>query len=86
MEVACLPEVFVGVNTIFTSTAIKGMLVRAGDSIDLAALQASAADRRADVPPGGVMSEKLPALSRKSGGVPLATSQRLLPFKRNCTR
>jgi hypothetical protein len=37
-EVTCLLEVFAGVNENFISATIEGMLVIAGDSIDLAAL------------------------------------------------
>jgi hypothetical protein len=49
VEVACLPEVFAGVNENFVSAVIEGMLMMARDSVDLAALQASAADSGADV-------------------------------------
>jgi hypothetical protein len=50
-EVACLPEVFASVNENFVSAAIEGVLMMPGDSVDLAALQASAADSGADVLP-----------------------------------
>jgi hypothetical protein len=51
-EVTCLPEVFAGVNENFISTAVEGVLVMAGGSVDLAAMQASTADSGVDVLPG----------------------------------
>jgi hypothetical protein len=45
--------VFADVNENFISVTIESVLVMAGDSIDLAALQASAADSGADIVPGG---------------------------------
>jgi hypothetical protein len=80
-ELACLPKVFAGVNDNFISLAIEGLLMMAGDFIDLVALQASATNSGVDVlPGGGEMSRKSPTLSHESGGVPSATSQHLLPF------
>jgi hypothetical protein len=79
-EVSCLPEVFVDVNEIFVFATIEGMLVIAGDSVDLATLQASIGDTGAYILLGSGMSRKLPTLSRDAGGIPSATSLRLLPF------
>lgn len=52
-EVACLPEVFACINESFSSAAIEGLFVMAGDSVDLATLQATAANSGADVILGG---------------------------------
>jgi hypothetical protein len=53
VEVAFLPEVFVGVNENFISVMIEGVLVMADDSVDLAVLQASAVNSGVNVFPGG---------------------------------
>jgi hypothetical protein len=79
-EVSCLPEVFAGVNKNFVFATIEGMFVIAGDSVDLATLQAFIDDSGAYILPGSGMSGKLPTLSRDAGGIPLATSLSLLPF------
>jgi hypothetical protein len=52
-EVACLPERCLPMSTRILSQSRSRVLVMAGDSIDLAALQASAADSGADIVPGG---------------------------------
>jgi hypothetical protein len=51
MEVGCLLEVFAGVNENIISATIKDVVVMAGDSMDLATLQASTSNRRVDVLP-----------------------------------
>jgi hypothetical protein len=50
-EVTSLLEVFVDVNENFVSATVEGTLVMDGGSVDLAALQASAADSGADIFP-----------------------------------
>jgi hypothetical protein len=50
-EVTGLPKVFAGINENFASIMIKGTLVMIGGSVDLATLQASAADSGADILP-----------------------------------
>jgi hypothetical protein len=50
-EVTGLLEMFAGMNEIFVSATVEGTLVMAGCSVDLAALQASAADSGADILP-----------------------------------
>jgi hypothetical protein len=51
-EVACLPEVFTSVNENFILVVIEGVVVMAGDSVDLAALRDSTTNSGADVLPG----------------------------------
>jgi hypothetical protein len=53
VEVAFLPEVFVGVNENFISVVIEGVLMMVGDSVDLAMLQASTTDSGVDIVFGG---------------------------------
>jgi hypothetical protein len=51
VEVTNLPEVCAVMNENFVSAVVDGTLVMVGGSIDLAALQASAADSGADILP-----------------------------------
>jgi hypothetical protein len=48
-EVTGLPEVFARVNGNFISVTVEGTFVMAGGCVDLAALQASAVDSRANI-------------------------------------
>jgi hypothetical protein len=51
-EVTGLLEVFAGTNENFVSATVEGTLVMAGNSVNHAALQASAADSGSDILPG----------------------------------
>jgi hypothetical protein len=57
-EAACLPKLFAGVNENFISVTVEGVLVMAGDSIDLAARQAFATYSVADISFLGVRCPK----------------------------
>jgi hypothetical protein len=50
-EVTDLLKVFAGVNENFVSATIEGTIIMAGDSVDLATLQAVANNSRADILP-----------------------------------
>jgi hypothetical protein len=51
VEVGGLPEMFAGVNENFISTAVEGALVMAGESVDLNALQDTAAVNEPNILP-----------------------------------
>jgi hypothetical protein len=57
-KVTDIPEVFAGVNENFIFVAVGGAPMIVGGSIDLAALQASAADSRGGYPACGVRCAK----------------------------
>jgi hypothetical protein len=57
-EVKGLPEMFTSVNRNFISAAVKGTLVMAGDSVDLATVQTSTATNGADFCRRDKMCEK----------------------------
>jgi hypothetical protein len=50
-EVAGLPELFAGVNENFISVAVKGILIMAGQFVDLGAMQDTTAASKADILP-----------------------------------
>jgi hypothetical protein len=51
IEISSLPDMFGGINENFATVAIEGAVVMAGDSVDLDALQSTAAESGADLLP-----------------------------------